>query len=73
MGALYARTKKEGCGFITALWKTRWEDQGRMLTCNGITGVAEGLGADGALLLRTADGLLVRVMSGEASPPVPHA
>jgi len=72
MGALYDRTKKEGCGFITALWKTRWEDQGRMLTCNGITGLAEGLAADGALLLRTADGLLVRVTSGEASPSGIH-
>ncbi len=62
---LYERVKEEGCGFIPALWETRWAHRGRTLNYNGVVGVGEGVGAEGALLLRTGDGSLYRVTSGE--------
>jgi len=67
-GALYDRIKREGCGFIPALWETRWAHKGRMLTRDDQRGRAEGLDGDGALLLRTGGGRLLRIYSGEVEP-----
>jgi BirA family transcriptional regulator, biotin operon repressor / biotin---[acetyl-CoA-carboxylase] ligase len=71
MEALYERVNKEGCGFVVPLWESRWAHGGQVLSRNGLTGVAEGIDSDGALLLRDHDNTLHRVCSGEAEP-VPH-
>jgi BirA family transcriptional regulator, biotin operon repressor / biotin---[acetyl-CoA-carboxylase] ligase len=62
---LYQRAKQKGYAFIPALWEIRWAHRGRTLSRNGVVGRGEGVGADGALLLRTGDGNLCRVTSGE--------
>jgi BirA family transcriptional regulator, biotin operon repressor / biotin---[acetyl-CoA-carboxylase] ligase len=62
---LYQRSMQEGYVFIPALWEIRWAHRGRMLSRNGVAGRGEGIGADGALLMRTGDGNLCRVTSGE--------
>jgi BirA family transcriptional regulator, biotin operon repressor / biotin---[acetyl-CoA-carboxylase] ligase len=71
MEALYERVNKEGCGFVVPLWESRWAHRGQVLSRSGLTGVAEGIDPDGALLLRGHDNILHRVCSGEAEP-VPH-
>jgi len=68
MEMLYLRVKQEGCGFIVPLWQSRWAHQGHTLSRDGLTGLAEGIDRDGALLLRTPDGTLHRISSGEAHP-----
>lgn len=68
IGALYERAVQDGCKFIVPLWETRWAHRGRVLASAGIAGVAERIDPDGALLLRTSEGNLVRVVSGEVSP-----
>jgi len=70
IGALYDRTVQEGCKFIVPMWESRWAHRGRMLASAGIVGMAEGLDFDGALLLRTTQGSLTRVVSGEVSPDI---
>jgi BirA family transcriptional regulator, biotin operon repressor / biotin---[acetyl-CoA-carboxylase] ligase len=64
MDELYARVHKEGCGFIPDLWATRWAHRGKPLVRDGVTGIGEGIDRDGALLLRTDDGSVVRITSG---------
>jgi BirA family biotin operon repressor/biotin-[acetyl-CoA-carboxylase] ligase len=72
MEALSRRVKSEGCAFIPALWENRWAHRGQLLRRDGITGLAEGLDSDGALLLRTDDGRLLRITSGEPVPLDAH-
>jgi BirA family transcriptional regulator, biotin operon repressor / biotin---[acetyl-CoA-carboxylase] ligase len=67
MGSLYERAVREGCKFIVPLWETRWAHRGQMLSSADVAGTAEGLDPDGALLLRTNQGSLARVVSGEIS------
>jgi BirA family biotin operon repressor/biotin-[acetyl-CoA-carboxylase] ligase len=71
MESLYQRVKREGCDFIVPLWVSRWAHRGQVLSRNGLTGIAEGIDRDGALLLRTEGNTLHRICSGEAEP-VPH-
>ncbi len=68
MEALYQRVKQQGCSFVVPLWESRWAHRGQRLSREGLTGVAEGIDHDGALLLRTDDNRLHRVCSGEAVP-----
>ncbi len=68
MRTLYARVQAEGCGFIPGLWASKWAHRGRTLVRDGVTGVAEGIDTDGALLLRTSDGRVLRVTSGMVEP-----
>lgn len=64
----YRRVETEGAGFIPALWETRWAHLGHVLHRDGQTGIAEGLDPDGALLLRTHAGDLIRIHSGVVEP-----
>ena len=64
MELLYERVKREGCGFIPQLWATRWAHRDARLGRNGLTYTAEGIDADGALLIRSDSGELHRLTSG---------
>jgi len=55
---LYGRAKIEGCGFVPGLWARMWAHKGYTVSRDGLTGIAEGIDQDGALLIRTASGLL---------------
>ncbi len=66
--ALYERVEQEGARFIPRLWMARWAHRGRIMKRDGITGTGESIDDDGALLLRTPDGTLQRIHSGEAEP-----
>lgn len=68
MEVLSRRVRSEGCGFIPGLWEHRWAHRGQTMRRDGIIGRAEGLDSDGALLLRTDDGRLLRITSGEPLP-----
>lgn len=72
LDAMCARVAREGVNFIIPLWTARWPRRGTRLLANGMTGVAEGLAPDGALLLRCDDGLIARISSGEAIPSPPE-
>jgi len=61
MEYLYERVKSEGCGFIPGLWMTRWAHRDARLTLNGASYTAEGVDADGALLMRADSGELERL------------
>jgi BirA family transcriptional regulator, biotin operon repressor / biotin---[acetyl-CoA-carboxylase] ligase len=63
---LYERVKREGCAFIPDLWNTRWVHRGARLTRNGLAYTAEGIGADGALLIRAENDKLERLTSGSS-------
>ncbi len=62
--SLYERVKSEGCGFIPDLWATRWAHRGARLGRNGLTYTAQGIDADGALLVRSESDELLRLTSG---------
>ena len=64
---LYDRVAREGCRFVVPQWETRWLHRGRALVRDDTKGIAEGLTEDGALLLRTEEGSLVRIDSGEVN------
>jgi BirA family transcriptional regulator, biotin operon repressor / biotin---[acetyl-CoA-carboxylase] ligase len=68
MVALYQRLQDEGGGFVPPLWQSRWAHKGCALVHEGTRAVAEGLDHRGALLLRTEDGSVKRVLSGEVLP-----
>ncbi len=72
LGLLYQRTKQEGCAFVPRLWERIWLHRGRMFSREGMTGIAEGIDEDGALLLRNSDGRVVRVTSGTVIPLHSH-
>jgi BirA family biotin operon repressor/biotin-[acetyl-CoA-carboxylase] ligase len=63
---LYERVKREGCNFIPGLWDTRWAYKGARFTRNGLPYTAEGIDADGELLVRTESGQLQRLNSGSS-------
>ncbi len=68
MSFLYQRLKDEGGRFVPPLWQSRWAHKGCALVHDGVRAVAEGLDHRGALLLRTDDGSVKRVLSGEVLP-----
>lgn len=63
---LYERVNREGCGFIPGIWRSRWAHRGAVLTRGGLTFTAEGIDANGALLIRGDNGKLERVISGSS-------
>lgn len=65
MSVLYQRLKDEGSRFVPPLWQSRWAHGGCTLVHEGVRAIAEGLDHSGALLLRTEDGSVKRVLSGE--------
>ena len=71
MKVLYERSQTVGAGFIAPLWEARWAHRGLRLVRDGVSGLAEGLEWDGALILRTDDGCRLRVRSGEVEPVDP--
>lgn len=70
---LYQRVNSQGCGFIPEFWTARWAHQGQKLTREGVTGTAERVDANGALLMRTAEGRLMRITSGEVNALFPQS
>ncbi len=64
MESLYERVKREGCGFIPRLWMTRWAHRDVLLILDGVSYTAEGVDADGALLIRADSGEVERLTSG---------
>lgn len=68
MSVLHQRLRNEGGRFVAPLWQTRWAHKGCALVHDGVRAVAAGLDHRGALLLRTDDGSLKRVSSGEVLP-----
>jgi len=68
MDRLYNRVHEEGPGFIPDLWSKRWAHLGRTFAYNGVTGVGQGISADGSLILKTHEGQLLRVTSGIMDP-----
>ncbi len=67
IAALYDRVAREGCRFVVPQWESRWLHRGQVLVRDDTKGIAEGLTEDGALLLRTDEGSLVRIDSGEVN------
>ncbi len=68
IGLLCGRIATEGCGFIPGMWEPLWAHRGSVVTRDGLTGTAERIDRDGALMLRTVDGRLVRISSGAVMP-----
>ncbi len=67
--AWYRRWVAEGFGPVREAWRRGSATLGRRVAVgDGIEGVAEDLGEDGALLVRTEAGTLVRRVAGEAVP-----
>ncbi|MEW6351738.1 MAG: biotin--[acetyl-CoA-carboxylase] ligase [Thermodesulfobacteriota bacterium] len=71
-GELYQRVRHEGCAFVPRLWERWWRHRGRVFSRDGVTGTAEGIDADGALMLRNSDGRVLRITSGTALPVHSH-
>ena len=65
VGLLYQRVHREGSEIIPGLWEQRWAHRGRIMVHNGVIGVAQALAPDGALILKSSDGRLTRIVSGE--------
>lgn len=65
---LYSRVPREGTSFIREEWQKRWAHKGLPVTREGQTGIAEGLGRDGSLLLRLPSGELRGIHSGTVEP-----
>ena len=68
MDHLYNQVQREGPRFIPALWSARWAHLGRTFAYNGVTGVGQGISADGCLILKTHEEQLLRVNSGIMDP-----
>ncbi|MBI4963955.1 MAG: biotin--[acetyl-CoA-carboxylase] ligase [Desulfomonile tiedjei] len=68
LGHLYDRVQREGCGFVPDLWDARWAHRGLVLVHEEGSGIAEGIDADGSLLLRDDRGSLIRIASGDVEP-----
>ncbi len=66
MDSLYHRVEREGCHFIPDLWTTRWIHKNARLIRASVSYTAEGLDADGALLIRSSNGELERLTSAES-------
>jgi len=67
-GSLYHRMCSDGCGFVRALWESRWANKGESVRWQGITGVADSILDDGSLVLRTEDGRVRHVAAGDVEP-----
>ena len=65
-----ARLESEGFEPVRARWLALGETIGRRVTIDGITGVAVGLDAEGALLVEDAHGTR-RIVAGEIAGPSP--
>lgn len=61
----YARYRAEGFPPVREGWRRASATLGHWINGGGVTGVAEDLDLDGALLVRTAGGDLVRLIAGE--------
>jgi BirA family transcriptional regulator, biotin operon repressor / biotin---[acetyl-CoA-carboxylase] ligase len=68
LGNLYDRIDREGCGFVPALWDNRWAHRGVVLVHEGSSGIAQGIDADGSLILRDSQGGLRRITTGDVEP-----
>jgi BirA family transcriptional regulator, biotin operon repressor / biotin---[acetyl-CoA-carboxylase] ligase len=68
MEHIYNRVHTEGPGFIPDLWSKRWAHRGRKFSYNGVTGVGQGIGLDGSLILKTEEGHIMHVNSGMMDP-----
>jgi BirA family transcriptional regulator, biotin operon repressor / biotin---[acetyl-CoA-carboxylase] ligase len=66
-----ARLESEGAEPVRARWLALGETIGRQVTIDGITGVAVGLDADGALLVEDAAYGTRRIVAGEIAGPAP--
>lgn len=74
LDAWYSRFLEGGLGTLRPAWLGRAQGIGRRTrAADGREGVAVGLAADGALLLRTDSGETVRVVAGEVSTEAAHA
>jgi BirA family biotin operon repressor/biotin-[acetyl-CoA-carboxylase] ligase len=71
MKKLYDRVWTEGSRFIVPLWESRWAHRGVRLVRDGVSGVAEEVDQDGALILKMENGRRLRFHSGEAEPVDP--
>ena len=71
MHALYGRVNRDGSSFIRGLWEARWAHRSMMMVHEGVVGRAKGLDEDGALILSTPDGRLIRIFSGDVFPLQP--
>jgi BirA family transcriptional regulator, biotin operon repressor / biotin---[acetyl-CoA-carboxylase] ligase len=60
-----ARWRGEGLSVVRARWLERAHAPGSVLVANGIEGLFEGLDAQGALLLRRADGSVETIRAGD--------
>jgi BirA family transcriptional regulator, biotin operon repressor / biotin---[acetyl-CoA-carboxylase] ligase len=69
LGNAYDRADREGIGWIVPGWRSRSSMLGKPVAFQQdgalIRGIAEDLGADGALLVRLADGARISVIAGE--------
>lgn len=65
---LYDRINREGCGFVPALWDSRWAHRGLILVHEDLSGIAHGIDQDGSLLLRDSQGHLHRIACGDVEP-----
>jgi BirA family biotin operon repressor/biotin-[acetyl-CoA-carboxylase] ligase len=70
LDAWRARLEREGFEPVRARWQELAETIGRRVTIDGVTGVAVGLDADGALLVEE-HGRVTRVVAGEIAADVP--
>lgn len=61
----YARYRREGFAPVRDGWLRAAVTLGQRVNGSGVTGTAEDLDADGALLVQTAEGTLVRLVAGE--------
>ena len=66
MDSLCNRVEREGCDFIPNFWSKRWAHRNARLVRASVSYTAEGLDADGALLIRSDDGELERLTSVES-------
>jgi len=74
LGGWYPRFIDGGFGALLPAWLERAQGIGsRARAADGREGIAVGLAADGALLLRTDGGETVRVVVGEIATEVEHA
>jgi BirA family biotin operon repressor/biotin-[acetyl-CoA-carboxylase] ligase len=74
LGVWYLRFVDGGLGALLPAWLERAQGIGsRARTADGREGIALGLAADGALLLRTDGGEMVRVVAGEVMMEAAHA
>jgi BirA family biotin operon repressor/biotin-[acetyl-CoA-carboxylase] ligase len=70
----YARFVEGGLSALRSIWLERaWSIGRRVHTGDGREGLAVDLAADGALVIRTDNGTMVRVVAGEVTTEADHA